>query len=215
MAEEFTPNLAIISWLGTDAIQGAAPRARALRSRPGRSTSWAGTPHMHLAGTRIRVVLDRAAGGEEFAQDEPFSFENQRGYSQNVTRRCVFGANAVVASKLPRAASGASLHPSWANGRSSCPRGGGQLALVSSGPRVHPRLARPGGPPPNSHEFAHSMLRPSMLRPSLSSNDKPKQTSHHRPPHLLSRNSGPVPGLALLPVHLRCIDRRGHPRAPV
>jgi hypothetical protein len=78
-------NEAIISWLGTDAISGTqaegtcAPRA----TQPIHIV--AGTPHMHLKGTHMKVTLTRAAGGTEVVHDEPFSFENQRGYQQNVT----------------------------------------------------------------------------------------------------------------------------------
>ena len=78
-------NEAIISWLGTDAINGTqaegtcAPRA----TEPIHIV--AGTPHMHLKGTHMKVTLTRAAGGTEIVHDEPFAFENQRGYQQNVT----------------------------------------------------------------------------------------------------------------------------------
>jgi hypothetical protein len=78
-------NEAIISWLGTDAIQGTqssgtcAPRA----SEPIHIV--AGTPHMHLKGTHMKVSLERAAGGTEVVHDEAFSFENQRGYAEDIT----------------------------------------------------------------------------------------------------------------------------------
>jgi hypothetical protein len=79
------PNEAIISWLGTDAISGTssagtcAPIAREPIHIVG------GTPHMHLKGTHMKVVVDRAGGGQEVVHDEPFSFENQRGYDQDIT----------------------------------------------------------------------------------------------------------------------------------
>jgi hypothetical protein len=153
VTEEPPPNLAIISWLGTDAIQGTAPQARALRSRPGGSTSWAGTPHMHLAGTRIRVVLDRAAGGEEFVQDEPFSFENQRGDSQNVTllrhhrhtwRPRFFQASTRRAASSRVDACGAGEHGSCIKARASCIR---RLApsIVGQRPLELPARRRPAG----------------------------------------------------------------------
>jgi hypothetical protein len=78
-------NEAIISWLGTDAIQGTqssgtcAPRA----SEPIHIV--AGTPHMHLKGTHMKVNLERAAGGSEVVHDEAFSFQNQRGYQEDIT----------------------------------------------------------------------------------------------------------------------------------
>jgi hypothetical protein len=79
------PNLAIISWLGTDAIQGTRSSGTCAPIAREPIHVVAGTPHMHLKGTRMTVVVDRAAGGEEVVHDEPFSFENQRGYTQNLT----------------------------------------------------------------------------------------------------------------------------------
>jgi hypothetical protein len=78
-------NEAIISWLGTDAISGTsssgtcAPRA----SEPIHVV--AATPHMHLKGTHMKVTLARASGGTEVVHDEPFSFQNQRGYPEDIT----------------------------------------------------------------------------------------------------------------------------------
>jgi hypothetical protein len=85
VTETAPPNEAIISWLGTDAISGTtssgtcAPRSQEPIHIVG------GTPHMHLKGTHMKVVVDRAAGGQEVVHDEPFSFENQRGYDQDIT----------------------------------------------------------------------------------------------------------------------------------
>jgi hypothetical protein len=78
-------NEAIISWLGTDAIQGTSSSGTCAPRATEPIHIVAGTPHMHLKGTHMKVVLDRAAGGEEVVHDEPFSFQNQRGYPQNLT----------------------------------------------------------------------------------------------------------------------------------
>jgi hypothetical protein len=84
VTEEPPENEAIISWLGTDAISGTsssgtcAPRA----SEPIHIV--AATPHMHLKGTHMKVTLERASGGSEVVHDEPFSFQNQRGYQEDI-----------------------------------------------------------------------------------------------------------------------------------
>jgi hypothetical protein len=85
VTEEAPANESIISWLGTDAISGTsssgtcAPTAR----EPIRIVG--GTPHMHLKGTHMKVVIERAGGGQEVVHDEPFSFENQRSYDEDIT----------------------------------------------------------------------------------------------------------------------------------
>jgi hypothetical protein len=77
-------NEAIISWLGTDFINGTSATGTC---RP-RATEpihiIAGTPHMHLKGTAMKVTIDRAAGGTEVVHDEAFAFQNQRGYAEDI-----------------------------------------------------------------------------------------------------------------------------------
>jgi len=84
VSDQKPQNEAIISWLGTDAINGPSAQGTC---RP-RATEpihiVAATPHMHLKGTHMKVTLQRAAGGTEVVHDEPFSFQNQRGYQQNL-----------------------------------------------------------------------------------------------------------------------------------
>jgi hypothetical protein len=85
VTEKPPQNEAIISWLGTDAISGTSasgtctPRAR----EPIHIV--AATPHMHLKGNHMKVTMARASGGTEVLHDEPFSFQNQRGYPQDIT----------------------------------------------------------------------------------------------------------------------------------
>jgi hypothetical protein len=78
-------NEAIISWLGTDAISGTSSSGTCAPNAREPIHIVAGTPHMHLKGNHMKVVLDRASGGEEIVHDEAFSFQNQRGYQQDLT----------------------------------------------------------------------------------------------------------------------------------
>jgi Copper type II ascorbate-dependent monooxygenase, C-terminal domain len=78
-------NEAIVSWLGTDAIQGTSSSGTCTPTAREPIHIVSGTPHMHLKGTHMKVVLDRASGGEEVVHDEAFSFQNQRGYPEQLT----------------------------------------------------------------------------------------------------------------------------------
>ena len=64
---------------GTQAEGTCAPRS----SQPIHIV--AGTPHMHLKGRHMKVTVTRASGGTEVVHDEPFDFQNQRGYQENLT----------------------------------------------------------------------------------------------------------------------------------
>lgn len=85
VAETQPENEAIISWLGTDAINGTSSSGTC--DPRGNETIHivAGTPHMHLKGSHMKVTVERAGGGSEVVHDEPFSFENQRGYPADIT----------------------------------------------------------------------------------------------------------------------------------
>jgi hypothetical protein len=93
-------NEAIISWLGTDGISGTSASGACVPRATEPIHIVAGTPHMHLKGSHMKVVLDRAAGGQEIVHDQPFSFQNQRGYPQDliiqpgdkITTTCTFSA---------------------------------------------------------------------------------------------------------------------------
>jgi Copper type II ascorbate-dependent monooxygenase, C-terminal domain len=78
-------NEAIVSWLGTDAIQGTSSSGTCAPTATQPIHIVSGTPHMHLKGNHMKVVLERAAGTQEVVHDEPFSFQNQRGYPENLT----------------------------------------------------------------------------------------------------------------------------------
>jgi hypothetical protein len=85
VAEAPPENEAIISWLGTDAISGTSSSGTCQPRGNQPIHIVAGTPHMHLKGTHMKVELDRASGGAEILHDEPFSFQNQRGYQEDIT----------------------------------------------------------------------------------------------------------------------------------
>ena len=77
-------NEAIISWLGSDAINGTSATGTCAPRASESIHIIAGTPHMHLKGSHMKVTINRAAGNEEVVHDEPFSFENQRGYAEDI-----------------------------------------------------------------------------------------------------------------------------------
>lgn len=77
-------NEAIVSWLGTDAISGTSATGTCSPRSDEPIHIVAGTPHMHLKGTHMKVTLDRASGGTEVVHDEAFSFQNQRGYTEDI-----------------------------------------------------------------------------------------------------------------------------------
>ncbi len=78
-------NIALLSWLGTDLINGtrASGVCRPRAQEPIRIIS--GSPHMHLKGRHMTVTVHRADGTDEVVHDEPFDFENQRMYDEDVT----------------------------------------------------------------------------------------------------------------------------------
>lgn len=77
-------NEAIISWLGSDAINGTSATGTCTPRSNEPIHIIAGTPHMHLKGSHMKVTVNRAAGGSEVVHDEPFSFQNQRGYAEDI-----------------------------------------------------------------------------------------------------------------------------------
>jgi hypothetical protein len=77
-------NLATLSWVGTDAINGATATGNC-NPKDQQIKILAGTPHMHLKGQHMKVVVNRANGQKETAHDEPFNFENQRIYLEDLT----------------------------------------------------------------------------------------------------------------------------------
>jgi hypothetical protein len=83
------PNVATLSWVGTDGINGttATGTCRPKSPQPAEIRILAGTPHMHTKGRHMKVVINRAGGGTEIAHDEAFSFENQRIYPKDIILR--------------------------------------------------------------------------------------------------------------------------------
>jgi hypothetical protein len=78
-------NIAAVSWVGTDAINGTTATGTCRPARNQTVRIFAGSPHMHTKGRRMRVVVTRAGGGQEVVHDEAFSFENQRMYPEEIT----------------------------------------------------------------------------------------------------------------------------------
>ncbi len=78
-------NVAAVSWVGTDAINGTTATGTCRPARGQQVRIFAGSPHMHVKGRRMRVVVNRAGGGQEVVHDEAFSFENQRMYPEDIT----------------------------------------------------------------------------------------------------------------------------------
>jgi hypothetical protein len=100
VTESVPENEAVISWLGTDFINGTSATGTCTPRAEEPIHIIGGTPHMHLKGTAMKVTVNRAGGGTEVVHDEPFSFENQRGYPQDirlepgdsVTTTCTYSA---------------------------------------------------------------------------------------------------------------------------
>jgi cytochrome c5 len=78
-------NIALLSWLGTDAISGTTSSGvcRPKATQPIKIIS--GSPHMHLKGRHMKVTVHRANGTNEVVHDEAFDFENQRNYAEDIT----------------------------------------------------------------------------------------------------------------------------------
>jgi hypothetical protein len=95
-------NEAIISWLGSDAINGTSATGTCEPRSNEPIHIIAGTPHMHLKGSHMKVTVNRAGGDSEVVHDEAFSFENQRGYPEDIqldsgdsiTTTCTFSSPA-------------------------------------------------------------------------------------------------------------------------
>jgi hypothetical protein len=86
---EKPPNVASLSWVGTDGINGttATGTCRPKSPAPAEIHILAGTPHMHVKGRHMKVVLTRANGTQEVVHDEDFAFENQRIYPEDIILR--------------------------------------------------------------------------------------------------------------------------------
>jgi Copper type II ascorbate-dependent monooxygenase, C-terminal domain len=97
-------NVITRSWLGTDAILGSTSASGTCTPSSGeRIHIVLGTPHMHLTGRHMKVVVNRRSGMQEVVHDEAFAFENQRDYpediwlepGESISTTCTFSAPAV------------------------------------------------------------------------------------------------------------------------
>ncbi len=94
--------VATISWLGTDNINGTMASGTCMPTGSERIHIIGATPHMHIKGKRMQVVLNRADGSSETLHDMPFDFNYQIGYSQDawvepgdsITTTCYYSAPA-------------------------------------------------------------------------------------------------------------------------
>jgi hypothetical protein len=78
-------NVITRSWVGTDAILLSTSASGVCEPASGeRIHIVLGTPHMHLKGRHMKVVVNRASGADEVVHDEPFAFENQRDYPEDI-----------------------------------------------------------------------------------------------------------------------------------
>jgi len=73
-------NIAGISWLGTDAIGGASATGTCTPDMGQPIRILGGTPHMHVAGTHMKVEILRQGGKVEMLHDAAFDFNYQRSY---------------------------------------------------------------------------------------------------------------------------------------
>jgi hypothetical protein len=73
-------NIAGISWLGTDAIGGASATGTCTPDMGQPIRILGGTPHMHVAGTHMKVEILRQGGKIEMLHDAAFDFNYQRSY---------------------------------------------------------------------------------------------------------------------------------------
>lgn len=73
------------SWVGTDGIFGSTSATGLCEpASDERIHIVLGTPHMHLKGRHMKVVINRRGGRQEVVHDEPFAFENQRDYPEDI-----------------------------------------------------------------------------------------------------------------------------------
>lgn len=99
-----TPNkpehLAAVSWVGTDNISGTESTGQCTPRNTEPIHLIAGSPHMHVKGRHMKVVVNRRGGMKEVIHDEDFDFEYQRQYIMDVvinpgdtmTTTCTFSA---------------------------------------------------------------------------------------------------------------------------
>jgi hypothetical protein len=72
--------VANVSWVGTDSISSTTAVGQCTPSSNQQVHLIAGSPHMHLKGRHMKVVINRKDGTKETLHDEVFDFEYQRQY---------------------------------------------------------------------------------------------------------------------------------------
>jgi len=86
MMDHKPKNIAALSWVGKDQL-GVPTDHWVGQCRPASSEPIhivGVTPHMHIAGNRMRGVINRKDGKQEVLHDEPFDFDYQRSYKKDV-----------------------------------------------------------------------------------------------------------------------------------
>jgi hypothetical protein len=105
VADNERPNVASISWLGTNNIGGLMATGTCTPRQPqGEITILGFTPHMHTKGRHMKAVINRAGGAPEVLHDEPFDFNYQIAYEppapvvlepgDTITTTCTYGSPA-------------------------------------------------------------------------------------------------------------------------
>jgi hypothetical protein len=95
-------NIASLSWLGTDALGGTTASGTCRPASTERIHILGATPHMHVKGRHMEVVINRVGGAREMLHNEPFDFNFQTAYEfdvwlepgDTITTTCTYSAPA-------------------------------------------------------------------------------------------------------------------------
>jgi len=77
-------HVAAMGWLGTDSINGTSASGVCKPTNTEPVHIIAATPHMHLKGRHMKVVVTRKDGKQDVIHDKDFDFEYQRQYVEDV-----------------------------------------------------------------------------------------------------------------------------------
>jgi hypothetical protein len=78
-------NVASLSWLGTDTINGTTASGVCKPTSQQPIQIIGVQPHMHLKGQHMSAEITRAGGVKEMLHDQPFDFQNQHSYNVRTT----------------------------------------------------------------------------------------------------------------------------------
>ncbi len=100
-------NVASLSWLGTDNINGTMATGTCTPTGNVPIHIIGGSPHMHLKGNRQTVIITRADGTMETLHDQPFDFNYQHSYpdstiinpGDSLTTTCYYSSPATFGEK--------------------------------------------------------------------------------------------------------------------